>query len=353
MRFEELWVPWPYIPFLTRATRGLGGTESQITQHRLYNVPLSRLGFLPGLGTNENLQWQWPPRGIPPARRVFLGKILGIREQLAASHVNSQSLLNARPDYPRKQRKVNPMNAAGFLRGALSLEKTRNVGAIAASDVNSQSPRTHDALSLKKHMESGRVSATHVLVEKRYGIRERSLACHMNLQSHWTQDAFYPRKHKESEPKECGRSPVRHMFSGKRQGMWVRSAASHINLQAPWTQDTLSLKKHMESGRVSATHVLGEKRYGIRERLVACHMNLQSHCAHFTWENTRNLAGVGTTSFSFKNTRNWRGRSSVTYKFTVKMKPRRNLYGIHNDFSAVAGGLRRGCILIRNRDGAC
>ena len=118
----ELWVPWP-LPFLTRATRGLGITESEITQHRLYNVPLSRLGFLPGLGTNEHLQWQWPPRGIPPARRVFLGKILGIREQLAASHVNSQSLLNARTDYPRKQRKVNPTNAAGFLRGAFSLER--------------------------------------------------------------------------------------------------------------------------------------------------------------------------------------------------------------------------------------
>ena len=71
---------------------------------------------------------------------------------------------------------------------------------------------------------------------------------------------------------------------------------------------------------------------------------------HFTRENTRNLGGVGTTSFSLKNTRNWRGRSSVTYKFTVKMKPRRNLYGIHNDFSGVGGGLRRGCILIRNRD---
>ena len=79
---------------------------------------------------------------------------------------------------------MNPKNAAGILRGACSLEKTRNVGAITASHVNSQSPRTHDALSLKKHMESGRVSATHVLVEKRYGIRERSLACHMNLQSH-------------------------------------------------------------------------------------------------------------------------------------------------------------------------
>ena len=61
-------------PFHTWATRGLWGTESQITQHRLYNVPLSRFGFLPGLGTNENLQWQWLPRRSPPARRVFLGK---------------------------------------------------------------------------------------------------------------------------------------------------------------------------------------------------------------------------------------------------------------------------------------
>ena len=41
----------------------------------------------------------------------------------------------------------------------------------------------------------------------------------------------------------------------------------------------------------------------------------------------------------------------MTYKFTVKMKPRHNLYGIHNDFSGVGGGLRRRCILIRNKDG--
>ena len=33
------------------------------------------------------------------------------------------------------------------------------------------------------------------------------------------------------------------------------------------------------------------------------------------------------------------------------MNPRDNLYGIHNDFSGVGGGLRRGYILIRNRDG--
>ena len=258
MRFEELWVPWP-IPFLTRATRGLGRTERQITQHRLYNVPLSRFGFLPGLVTNDNLQWQWPRRGIPPARRVFLGKILGIREQLAASHVNSQSLLNARPDCPRKQRKVNPTNAAGFLRGAFSLEKTRNVGAITASHVNSQSAS----------------NARRTFIEETHGIWKGFC------------DARFSWK-KIRNPGAVGR--VSYEF-------------------------TITL---------NARRILPEKTQG-------------------TW-------AVGTTSFSLKNTRNWRGRSSVTYKSTVKMKPRRNLYSIHNDFSAVAGGLRRGCILIRNRD---
>ena len=47
-------------------------------------------------------------------------------------------------------------------------------------------------------MESGRVSATHVLVEKRYGIRERSAASHVNFQSRRSPNAFYMRKHKES-----------------------------------------------------------------------------------------------------------------------------------------------------------
>ena len=70
--------------------------------------------------------------------------------------------------------------------------------------------------------------------------------------------------------------------------------------------------------------------------------------------------GVGTSffissvklagAFSSKNTRSWRARSSVTYKCTVKRKPRRNLYGRHNDFSGVGDGLRRGCILRRDRD---
>ena len=101
--------------------------------------------------------------------------------------------------------------------------------------------------------------------------------------------------------------------------------------------------------------------------------------ARFSWKKIRNPGAVGRASYEFTVTLNakrilpektqgiWGGRynahfhwktqgvgrgwSSVTYKFTVKMKPRGNLYGIHNDFSGVGGGLRRGCILIRNRDG--
>ena len=59
-------------------------------------------------------------------------------------------------------RKVNPSNAAGFLRNAFLWKKIRNVGAVDRRRV-----------CLRKHKESGRVSVTHVLVEKRYGVRER------------------------------------------------------------------------------------------------------------------------------------------------------------------------------------
>ena len=113
----------------------------------------------------------------------------------------------------------------------------------------------------------------------------------------------------------------------------------------------------MESGRIAATHVFVflEKRYGVFGSRRERHVNFYSHIerkTHFTRENTRNLGAPVRHAFSLKNTRNWRGWSSVTYKFTVKMKHRRNLiYGMHNDFSGVGGGLRKGCILIRSRDG--
>ena len=89
-----------------------------------------------------------------------------------------------------------------------------------------------------------------------------------------------------------------------------------------------------------------------------------SPCAIYTVYTTISpgLAGV-TYKFTVKMKSTWSpraiytvyttispGLAGVTYKFTVKMKPTRNLYGIHNDFCGVGGGLRRGCILIRNRD---
>ncbi len=108
----------------------------------------------------------------------------------------------------------------------------------------------------------------------------------------------------------------------------------------------------MESGRVSGTHFLIEKNTESgsgRPRVIWIYSRIERE-THFTWENTRNLGGWYNAHFHWKTQGVGGGWSSVTYKFTVKMTPRRNLYGIHNDFSAVDGGLRRGCILIRNRD---
>ena len=96
--------------------------------------------------------------------------------------------------------KVSPRNVAGFLQRAFSLKRS------GACHINLQERCTQDAFYLRKHTESGKVSATHVLVEKRYGIRERLVAGHRNLQSQGTQDAVYLRKHKE-----CG-GLVQHAF---------------------------------------------------------------------------------------------------------------------------------------------
>ena len=75
------------------------------------------------------------------------------------------------------------------------------------------------------------------------------------------------------------------------------------------------------------------KRYGNRERLVACHLNLQ----------------VGTTRIFIGKHKELAGLVMRVIQIYSQMKARRNLYGIHDDFFGVGGGLRR-CILIRNRD---
>ena len=86
--------------------------------------------FLAWARMNIYIQWQWP-RGIPPARRVFLGKILGLPARLAASHVNSQSPVNPRFTLIEKtegkwtQGMPQDSCEAHFL-----WKKTRNVGAV-------------------------------------------------------------------------------------------------------------------------------------------------------------------------------------------------------------------------------
>ncbi len=62
---------------------------------------------------------------------------------------------------------------------------------------------------------------------------------------------------------------------------------------------------------------------------------------HFTSKNTRNLGRVGTTRIFIEKHKELAGVGQPWHKLTVKMKPRRNLYSIHNDFSGVGGGLRR------------
>ena len=88
MRFEELWVTWPNISLSHKSDPRLWGTESH-------------------------------------ARRVFLGKVLGVREQLAAPHVNSQSLLNERRGLPEK---TPGKWTQRFLRGAFSSGKDKECG---------------------------------------------------------------------------------------------------------------------------------------------------------------------------------------------------------------------------------
>ena len=67
------------------------------------HAPLSTFGLLPGFGTNEIYNGS-DPEESPPARSVFLGKKLGIREGLAASHVNLKSLVNPKCILPKKTR---------------------------------------------------------------------------------------------------------------------------------------------------------------------------------------------------------------------------------------------------------
>ena len=124
-----------------------------------------------------------------------LGKRNDIRQGLASSHVNSQWLVNPRGIVPEKTQWKWTRGMWQDSCDTPFLWKRQGMWKwSAASHLNLQSHWTQDVFYLRKHTESGRVPATHVLVEKRYGIRERWVAGHMNLQSQGTQDAFYLKK---------------------------------------------------------------------------------------------------------------------------------------------------------------
>ena len=165
-----------FIDFLLRrVTRVLWGA-SHITQHRLYlQCSLVNICLCSSFETSRRF-----------LRAFSLGKRNDARQGLAASHVNSHWLVNAG--------RIRGM-WQDFCNARLLWKKPGMWERSAASHINLQEHCTQDAFYLRKHTESGMVSATHVLVEKRYGIRERLVAGHMNLQPQGTQDAFL---HKDS-----------------------------------------------------------------------------------------------------------------------------------------------------------
>ena len=122
-------------------------------------------------------------------RGAFSLEKFGVREQLASSHVNSESLLNPRRGLLEKtQGKWTQGMRQDSCKAHFLSKKDKECACKFTLTLNAS--RTF----IEKHMETGRVSATHVLVEKRYGIRERLAACQMNLQSLWTQKRILPEK---------------------------------------------------------------------------------------------------------------------------------------------------------------
>jgi len=78
------------------------------------------------------------------------------------------------------------------------LKKTRNVGAVDRESYKSTGTLHARQVLLEKAHRIWKRFRDARFSWKRYGIRERLVAGHMNLQSQGTQEAFYLRKHKES-----------------------------------------------------------------------------------------------------------------------------------------------------------
>ena len=125
----------------------------------------------------------------------------------------------------------------------------------------------------------------------------------------------------------CASPP--HILHEKTQRFFRGWQEWHVNLQSRWRPGAFYMRKHNDfSGVGGNAHVHFTYIYSRNEAQT-----------HFTRENTRispRSAGRART-FHVNLQSKWRPGAFYTRK--------------HNDFSGVGGGLRRGCIVIRNRDG--
>ena len=80
---------------------------------------------------------------------------------------------------------------------------------------------------IEKHMESGRVSATHVLVEKRHGLRERLVACHMNYNHIERETRLTWENTRKVNPRNAA-GFLRGSFSPEKSNEYVRDRPHHI-----------------------------------------------------------------------------------------------------------------------------
>ena len=112
-------------PFLARSTRVLWGIESPTTRPTFaYNAPLSTFGLLPGLGTNKNLQWQWP-REIPSCGAHFPWK--NIRSPRAVGRITCEFTITCEPKthfYLRKHKESEPEECGRISARRIFLRKT-------------------------------------------------------------------------------------------------------------------------------------------------------------------------------------------------------------------------------------
>ena len=172
---------------------------------------------------------------------------------------------------------------------------------------------------------------------KRNGIRQGKAASHVN--SHWLVN-------------------LRRIVPEKTQWKWIWGMRQDsCDARFSWKK----IRNPRAVARVSyeftvtrnARRILPEKTQGIRGRWCSAHFSLKNTTISPGW------AGV-TCKFTVemkarrilheKTQRFLRGRREWHVNLQSKWKPGAFYTRKHNDFSAVGGGPRRGCILIRNRD---